>query len=316
MPFDVDNDPAAAIDAAVYAAQGQLDSGDVAILAAAAMGTGVVYGAKVIQDASGASMDLDIEVGAVMVGTQRGEVAAATSIDGTPTIAAADATNPRIDLIVSSDSGVISVVTGTPAVIPCYPAVTLDADGNLARCVLAAVYVPAGATSITTAYIKDRRVYVHPKTGRVAKTADYTANKRDSYIGYTTLAATRTVTLPQASTMRGGWELEIKDEVGSASPAVQIVVDAYGAETIDGLSSVAITAPYGSVRLRARPGSNDWTLLEQPSLVQVFSASGTWVRPIGAQAVMVLLRGSSGGGGSGCRGTTAGARNGGGGGGS
>lgn len=77
------------------------------------------------------------------------------------TIAAADATNPRIDLIVArvrdaSYSGVtnawaIEAVTGTPAATPVAPATPANSY------VLAQISVPANATAITNSQITDRR---------------------------------------------------------------------------------------------------------------------------------------------------------------
>lgn len=80
-------------------------------------------------------------------------------------IAAADATNPRRDLVVAqvrdtnygeaaSDARLV-VVTGTPAASPADPALTSFPNAL----VLARVAVAAGATSITTANITDLRTY-------------------------------------------------------------------------------------------------------------------------------------------------------------
>lgn len=68
-------------------------------------------------------------------------------------IAAADASNPRLDYVVVTSTGVLAVRTGTPAPINTIkpPART---SGDVA---LAQVYIPAGATTITTIRIQDRR---------------------------------------------------------------------------------------------------------------------------------------------------------------
>lgn len=88
--------------------------------------------------------------------------------DGTVnlTIAAADATNPRIDIVVaavqdaqysgSTNQPVLQVVTGTPATTPVAPAAPASAV------VLAQVAVAAGATSIDTADITDERGFARP----------------------------------------------------------------------------------------------------------------------------------------------------------
>lgn len=71
---------------------------------------------------------------------------------GDVTITTADATHPRIDLIVVNSSGTKQVRTGTAAASPKPPARSAN------DVVLAAVYVPAGATTIPSTNIVDMRV--------------------------------------------------------------------------------------------------------------------------------------------------------------
>lgn len=81
-------------------------------------------------------------------------------------IAAADPTNPRIDLVViqvrdtnygeAASDARITVVTGTPAASPAVPALTLYPNAL----VLAQVAVAAAATTIVTANITDKRTFV------------------------------------------------------------------------------------------------------------------------------------------------------------
>lgn len=74
-------------------------------------------------------------------------------VAGDVTITAADATHPRIDLIVYSvGGGALAVRAGTPAAAPKPPARTAN------DVVIAAVYVPAGDTAIATNQITDMRV--------------------------------------------------------------------------------------------------------------------------------------------------------------
>lgn len=68
------------------------------------------------------------------------------------TISTADATNPRLDLIVVNSSGALAVRAGTPAAAPKPPARTAN------DVVLALVYVPASDTTIATTQITDQRV--------------------------------------------------------------------------------------------------------------------------------------------------------------
>lgn len=67
------------------------------------------------------------------------------------TIAAADPTDPRIDLVIARQSGILDVVTGTPDPSPSAPALPAGATR------LAAVTVGAGVTTITSGNIQDLR---------------------------------------------------------------------------------------------------------------------------------------------------------------
>jgi hypothetical protein len=72
---------------------------------------------------------------------------------GTVTIGAADATNPRLDLIVVNSSGSLAVRAGTAAAAPKPPARTAN------DVVIAVAYVPATATSLATGNFIDLRVF-------------------------------------------------------------------------------------------------------------------------------------------------------------
>jgi hypothetical protein len=69
------------------------------------------------------------------------------------TIGTADATHPRIDLIVVNSSGALAVRAGTAAAAPKPPVRTAN------DVVLAMVYVPANDTAIGTSQIIDKRVF-------------------------------------------------------------------------------------------------------------------------------------------------------------
>jgi len=75
-----------------------------------------------------------------------------TVTGGNVTITAADATNPRFDLIVSNSAGTLSATAGTAASNPVFPAIPASSV------VIAAVYVPANDTDIDSNQIVDKRV--------------------------------------------------------------------------------------------------------------------------------------------------------------
>lgn len=95
----------------------------------------------------GADMTPAVAKGAVLSNRTLFAVAAADV-----TITTADATNPRIDLIVVTSAGALAVRAGTPAASPKPPARTAN------DVVIASVYVPANDTAIATTQIIDRRV--------------------------------------------------------------------------------------------------------------------------------------------------------------
>ena len=74
----------------------------------------------------------------------------------------------------------------------------------------------------------------------------------------TDTTAARTLTISSADIALGSpatpWEIVVKDESGGAA-AFNITIDTEGAETIDGVASVAITADFGSAILYSN-GSN------------------------------------------------------------
>lgn len=89
-------------------------------------------------------LNLDVSLGVIEIGGVRASFAA-TQV----TIAAADATNPRYDLVTVDSSGAVSVVAGTPAADPKIPTTT--------NVVLAVVKVPATDTAITDDQVRDIR---------------------------------------------------------------------------------------------------------------------------------------------------------------
>ncbi len=118
---------------------------DLEILVAGISGVDCVLSGLAIT--GGADMTPAVAKGGVLSNRALKAVAAADV-----TITAADATNPRIDLIVVTSAGALAVRAGTPAAAPKPPTRTAN------DVVIASVYVPANDTAIATSQIKDRRV--------------------------------------------------------------------------------------------------------------------------------------------------------------
>lgn len=133
--------------AATYPAQAEPDALDFDIIQAATNGTGVMSGCACTPASSGSTLGVAVASGTVVVA---GTVVAVTGATVTP--GAASGSNPRFDLVVSNSSGTLSVIAGTAAATPVFPAA---APATYA--VLASVYIPTSATSITASNIVDKR---------------------------------------------------------------------------------------------------------------------------------------------------------------
>lgn len=131
---------------ATYGPQAEPDSGDFQLLALAASSTGLLVGCAVTAQAT---PNMTVAVAGGLISVNGGAVAVTA---GNVTITTADATNPRIDLIAASSSGALSAIAGVAATHPVYPTIPV---GSV---ILASVYVPNAATTITTTQILDRRI--------------------------------------------------------------------------------------------------------------------------------------------------------------
>ena len=116
-----------------------------------AKGWGVISGLGVTQRAAGANMSVDVAAGTCYVNSVLYTESSVVNV----VIAAADATNPRKDLIVyDTSAGNPAAVTGTPAAIPIPPDIP---SGDI---LLALVDVAANDTTIDTADITDKIIIV------------------------------------------------------------------------------------------------------------------------------------------------------------
>ena len=106
--------------------------------------------------------------------------------------------------------------------------------------------------------------------------ANYAALSTDREIGFTSISAARTVTLPAANVFPAGHPLFIVDESGSVSLTNYITISRSGSDTIDGQISARIVSAYGYCRLVSN-GSNAWVVAGRSINLQTFAATGTYV---------------------------------------
>jgi hypothetical protein len=109
----------------------------------------------------------------------------------------------------------------------------------------------------------------------------YTMVAGDYNVQYTSISAARSVTLPAASTLNPGQVIIIGDSSGNASANNTITVTRTGADSINGLTTFVINAPYGQAMLQS-DGTSKWILIEFPQLVtSVAGRTGAVVLAVG-----------------------------------
>jgi hypothetical protein len=173
---------------------------------------------------------------AVASGTITVQAVTATVTSGNVTIGAAGV-SPRFDLVVAGSTGTKSVTAGTAAANPVFP--TIPASSV----VLAAVYVPVGATAITSGHIVDKRVLVRPSgaVGRRFTTVTATGtttladDTADEIVNVTTSTGAVTIVLPTAVSKQNKL-VTVKNATGTQT----VTVDPFAAETIDGQTTFSL----------------------------------------------------------------------------
>lgn len=231
--------------AAAFPVQAEPDAVDVDIIVAALSGVGVVSGCAVT--AQGIP-DMTVAVAAGVIQSSGARIAVTA---GNVTITAADAANPRFDLIVADSAGAKQLRGGTAAASPVFPSL---AAGDVA---LAAVYVPANDTAINTNQLVDKRMILTvPDTiARVAVTSAITLTEAHRTVLASAATAAFTITLPTAVGCAGRRYVIKKTDVGLNA----VTVDAAGSETIDGALTFVIDVQYESVEIES-DGANWWVI--------------------------------------------------------
>lgn len=187
---------------------------------------------------------------------------------GTVTITTADATNPRIDLIVVTSAGALAVRAGTPAAAPKPPARTAN------DVVLYSVYVPAGDTSIGATQFTDMRV-TPPCPLMVYRVT--TPNTISSFAVKTTIF---TKTIPNGL-MQAGRGLRVQMGgyflLNSGTPILTLTID-YGGTTFfaDAMVTGAADADEGAWFL-------EFTLTHQATNAQFINGQISYEPPIASR---------------------------------
>ncbi len=93
---------------------------------------------------------------------------------------------------------------------------------------------------------------------QIVQDVDATVAPTTAYVGIRALTASRTISLPSATSYPTGQPLYIADESGACSDTRRIIIAAAGSDTIAGQPSLALASPYQKLTLHSN-GSNLWT---------------------------------------------------------
>ena len=237
------------------ARQAQVDAIDLAILARAISGHGVLEGLEVTERAT-PDMNVVVDEGCAIYAGEAFSDAGSAAL----AIGAADATYGRFDLIeLDPDTG-LNVIAGTAGASPVFPAIGAD------DVILAAVYVGAGVTEITTADIIDKRGFVQRGT------PCHREATRAVWANTSALETVFTWALPRHLLRRGGlWDGAVRVElalqavtaVSSHTWRVRILLGGTVLfdDTTGSWTSVSYTIPCKlSFLLALNDASDEWTL--------------------------------------------------------
>lgn len=241
------------------------------------VGTRSLTSWKVIQRAAGANMSVDVQQGDGFIDTSssHGYFGWVASSDKNTSVDAADVSNPRIDRVVAyvdlasisdattNNTGALKfkAVAGTPAGSPAAPndaAVQASVGASNPFYDIAQVAVAAGATSITTANITDKRTAFALRAPLAPTITEVTAST-DMTHSYDVVKANAnggsiaSLTLPDA-TLQSGREMRVYKSDSSANT---VTIDCTGSQTINGEAS--------------------YILAEQNSVVVLFSDGSNWI---------------------------------------
>ena len=174
--------------------------------------------------------------------------------DGAGDIGASGATRPN-NIWIKNNANIDTLTASTALVSDASKnvissAVTTTELGYLSG-VTSAIQTQLDAKVATSGRLKLSRVAVAD--------ADYTVLTSDYYVGLSSITVSRTFTLPAAATAGNGSILVFKDESGSVSGTVKLIIDANASETIDGATTFEMTSAYESISLMCN-GSN-WFII-------------------------------------------------------
>ena len=105
--------------------------------------------------------------------------------------------------------------------------------------------------------------------------ANYNILTTDRYVAIASaLTANRLITLPPASSVPGGREVLIQDEIGTLGPTHYVTIQPTGSDTIDGTQARVLGIPYAGLRVRS-DGVGRWSYVNAFAVTKIADANYT-----------------------------------------
>jgi len=141
-----------------------------------------------------------------------------------------------------------------------------------------------GISLFTTASAAAARLSLLVDQRTAVADTNYTGLVTDRLIAYTSITASRILTLPAANGFNPGETIIVVDESGAVSPIITLTVACAGADTLNGLANTILTIPYSYLTLESN-GTNKWFVVSIVSSTTSTFSAGTSTGAANAQIV-------------------------------
>lgn len=224
--------------------QAEPDTVDFEALLAAYLGTGVLSGCAVTES-SPAAQTVDIASGTVLLAWEKISVSAQAD----KAVSAANGSNPRFDLITINSSGTAIVTAGTAAAQPVLPAIPASSV------LIAGLYIPTSDNTHQDAQLNDKRISIADRARAREVVGNVTLDWSYSVVNMESTAATRVVTLPDATTFSGVNYLIRRD--GSNT----VTINRAGSDTFDDGDTAKTLDSDGAAIAIYSIGDTEWKIV-------------------------------------------------------
>jgi hypothetical protein len=175
-------------------------------------------------------------------------------------------------IYISDGSSWATLAIGVAQVTGLYASFSGDAAVDPSGVItLATVPLAKGGTGQITAKAARASTGLNIEARTTVANANYSATATDRAVVYTSLTASRTVTLPAASSLNAGQSIVIKDGSGACTPLVTITVAPNGGDTIDGAASLLPLITAYDATILMSDGTSGWHVVRYPRYYGAFN---------------------------------------------